>query len=190
MPKKSFRQAVNEALRQEMERDPRVILIGEDVAGGMGAPGEQDAWGGPLGVTKGLMPIFGRDRVLDTPITESGFIGAAAGAATTGLRPVVEGLPKTGKFADRRHSFTDLGPRQARQHSQNECVFSARILGMNPRSEVEECSHPPAQLDVAFGRAQCAGQRLQQRRLSGSVSSDDPERFAGSYGEIDVIERF
>jgi pyruvate dehydrogenase E1 component beta subunit len=64
--------------------------MGEDVAGGLGAPGEQDAWGGPLGVTKGLMPKFGRDRVLDTPITESAFIGAAAGAAATGLRPVAE----------------------------------------------------------------------------------------------------
>ena len=90
MAKKSFRQAVNEALRQEMERDPTVVLMGEDVAGGMGAPGEDDAWGGPLGVTKGLMPRFGRDRVYDTPITESAFIGAAAGAAATGLRPVAD----------------------------------------------------------------------------------------------------
>jgi pyruvate/2-oxoglutarate/acetoin dehydrogenase E1 component len=90
MAKKSFRQAINEALAQEMRRDPTVILMGEDVAGGMGAPGEDDAWGGPLGVTKGLMPEFGRDRVLDTPISESAFVGAAAGAAATGLRPVVE----------------------------------------------------------------------------------------------------
>ncbi len=90
MARKSFRQAVNEAIRQEMARDPRVIVMGEDIAGGMGAPGEDDAWGGPLGVTKGLMPQFGRERVLDTPITESGFIGAAAGAALTGLRPVAD----------------------------------------------------------------------------------------------------
>jgi pyruvate dehydrogenase E1 component beta subunit len=90
MARKSFRQAVNEAIRQEMERDPRVVVMGEDVAGGMGAPGEDDAWGGPLGVTKGLMAQFGRERVLDTPITESGFIGAAAGAALTGLRPVAD----------------------------------------------------------------------------------------------------
>ena len=90
MAKKSFRQAINEAMAQEMRRDPRVVVMGEDVAGGQGAPGEDDAWGGPLGVTKGLMPEFGRDRVLDTPITESGFIGAAVGAAATGLRPVAE----------------------------------------------------------------------------------------------------
>ncbi|MGI9305050.1 MAG: alpha-ketoacid dehydrogenase subunit beta [Gammaproteobacteria bacterium] len=90
MAKKSFRQAINEALAQEMRRDPTVIVMGEDNAGGMGAPGEQDAWGGVLGVTKGLMPEFGRERVLDTPISESSFIGAAVGAAATGLRPVAE----------------------------------------------------------------------------------------------------
>ena len=90
MSKKSFRQAINEALHQEMRRDPRVVLIGEDVAGGMGTAGEDDAWGGVLGVTKGLAPAFGRNRVFDTPITESAFIGAAAGAAATGLRPVAE----------------------------------------------------------------------------------------------------
>ena len=90
MAKKTYRQAINEALRQEMERDPRVIIMGEDIAGGLGAPGEQDAWGGPLGGTKGLMPKFGRDRVLDTPISESAFVGAAVGAAATGLRPVAE----------------------------------------------------------------------------------------------------
>jgi pyruvate dehydrogenase E1 component beta subunit len=88
--KLSFRQAINEALSQEMARDPRVVLMGEDVSGGTGSPGEQDAWGGPLGVTKGLYTKFGPGRVLDTPISESGFIGAAVGAATAGLRPVAE----------------------------------------------------------------------------------------------------
>lgn len=85
----SFQQAVAEALAQEMRRDPSVILMGEDVAGGSGTDGEMDAWGGPLGVTKGLWSEFG-DRVMDTPISESAFIGAAIGAATAGLRPVAE----------------------------------------------------------------------------------------------------
>ena len=88
----SFREAINEALSQEMERDPRVVLMGEDVAGGATVPGfeKDDAWGGVLGVTKGLVQRFGRERVLDTPISESAFIGAAVGAAATGLRPVAE----------------------------------------------------------------------------------------------------
>jgi acetoin:2,6-dichlorophenolindophenol oxidoreductase subunit beta len=87
--KLSYREAINEALSQEMERDPSVIVMGEDNAGGAGAPGEDDAWGGVLGVTKGLYERF-PGRVLDTPITESAFIGAAIGAATRGMRPVAE----------------------------------------------------------------------------------------------------
>ena len=90
MSRKSFRQALNEGLRQEMRRDPRVVILGEDVTGGAGASGAQDAWGGAFGVTKGILGEFGRSRILDTPITESAFIGAAAGAAITGLRPVTE----------------------------------------------------------------------------------------------------
>src|SRR6266705_5153911 len=81
-----------QAITEEMRRDPRVILMGEDVAGGATVSGfeGEDAWGGVLGVTKGLVQEFGRERVLDTPITEAGFIGAAVGAAATGLRPIAE----------------------------------------------------------------------------------------------------
>jgi pyruvate/2-oxoglutarate/acetoin dehydrogenase E1 component len=90
----SFREAINEAMRLEMRRDPTVILFGEDVAGGATLPhmeGEdKEAWGGVLGVSAGLAPEFGRKRVLDTPISESAFIGAAVGAASTGLRPIAE----------------------------------------------------------------------------------------------------
>jgi len=64
-------------------------VMGEDNVGGMGADGEMDAWGGVLGVTKGLYPKYG-ERVMDTPISESAFIGAAIGAATAGMRPVAE----------------------------------------------------------------------------------------------------
>jgi pyruvate dehydrogenase E1 component beta subunit len=85
----TFQQAINEALTQEMARDQTVILMGEDIAGGSGTDGQMDAWGGPLGITKGLWTQFG-DRVMDTPITESAFVGAAIGAALSGLRPVVE----------------------------------------------------------------------------------------------------
>lgn len=90
MPQKSMRQAINEALRHEMRRDPTVIILGEDVAGGAGCEGEDDAYGGVLGVTKGLVGEFGRARVIDTPITESAIMGAAAGAALAGLRPVAD----------------------------------------------------------------------------------------------------
>ena len=75
-----FRQAINEALVQEMERDERVYVFGEDVA----------LYGGVFGVTQGLLDRFGPERVMDTPISESGFAGMAAGAALMGLRPVIE----------------------------------------------------------------------------------------------------
>ncbi|WP_338603186.1 alpha-ketoacid dehydrogenase subunit beta [Sulfolobus tengchongensis] len=76
----TFTDAINEALRQEMERDSSIVLIGEDIG----------VYGGAFGVTKGLIEKFGSDKVIDTPISEAGFIGAAVGAALAGLRPVVE----------------------------------------------------------------------------------------------------
>ncbi len=76
----SYRDAINEALREEMERDPTVCIFGEDVG----------RYGGPFQVTRGLYERFGEWRVRDTPISEEGFTGMAVGAAMTGLRPVVE----------------------------------------------------------------------------------------------------
>jgi pyruvate dehydrogenase E1 component beta subunit len=88
----TFSQAINEAIRQEMRRDASVIVLGEDIAGAAGRAhlGFVDAWGGPLRATRGLITEFGPERVLDTPVSEMGFVGAAVGAAMTGLRPVVE----------------------------------------------------------------------------------------------------
>jgi pyruvate dehydrogenase E1 component beta subunit len=91
MTQKSMRDAINEALHLEMERDPRIIVLGEDVSGGAGGTsGNREASGGIFGVTKGLWPKYGDARVIDTPISESAIIGAAAGAALAGLRPVAE----------------------------------------------------------------------------------------------------
>ncbi len=73
-------EAISEALYEEMERDGRVFLMGEDIG----------AYGGAFKVTRGFQDRFGTDRVIDTPISEGGFTGAAAGAAHMGLRPVVE----------------------------------------------------------------------------------------------------
>ncbi len=75
-----YAEALNEALRLEMTRDPRVIVLGEDI-------GEH---GGAFQVTRGLFAEFGKDRVRNTPISEIGIVGTAVGAALTGLRPVVE----------------------------------------------------------------------------------------------------
>lgn len=86
-----MRDALNQALHEEMARDPRVIVLGEDVSGGAGGTsGQREASGGIFGVTKGLYPKYGDARVIDTPISESAIIGAAGGAALAGLRPVAE----------------------------------------------------------------------------------------------------
>ena len=88
---KTYREALSDALAQEMRRDPTVIILGEDVVGGLGGTaGEGEAAGGTFGVTAGFAAEFGRRRVIDTPITESAIVGAANGAALTGLRPVAE----------------------------------------------------------------------------------------------------
>ncbi len=76
----SYLGALREALRQEMQRDERVFLIGEDIG----------VYGGAFGVTQGLLEEFGAERVIDTPISELGIAGALAGAAMTGMRPVGE----------------------------------------------------------------------------------------------------
>ena len=76
----TFAQALNDAHKVEMERDPSVYVAGEDVG----------TYGGIFGVTAGLLDQFGPKRVRDTPITESAIIGSAVGAATAGLRPVIE----------------------------------------------------------------------------------------------------
>lgn len=88
----TFMGAINEALDLALEKDERVILLGEDIAGGADVEhleGE-GAWGGVFGVTKGLVEKHGPERIIDTPISEMGYMGAAVGAAVTGLRPVPE----------------------------------------------------------------------------------------------------
>jgi len=80
MPLISYREALNDALREEMERDPNVFILGEDIG----------FFGGAFKVTEGLFAEFGEKRVIDTPIAEGLIVGAAIGAAMAGLRPVAE----------------------------------------------------------------------------------------------------
>jgi len=76
----TFGEAIKEAIAEEMRRDPRVVLMGEDVAEA----------GTTFGVLKGLVDEFGKDRIIDTPISEAGFTGIGVGAAMTGMRPIVD----------------------------------------------------------------------------------------------------
>ena len=80
MARITMREAISQALWEEMDRDPRVFILGEEVG----------VWGGTYAVTKGFYDHFGPDRVRDTPISEAAIVGAGIGAALTGLRPVAE----------------------------------------------------------------------------------------------------
>jgi len=147
--------AINEALHIAMASDPDVIVLGEDVAGGGGrsAQGIEEAWGGIMGATRGLLPRFGAARVRDTPISEMGFLGAAVGAAATGLRPVAELMfidflgvaldPLLNQAAKLRYMFggkarvpltvrtsTGAGLRSAAQHSQSLWNITTGIPGL------------------------------------------------------------
>ncbi len=76
----TYAQAIKDAMSEEMRRDPKVFLLGEDIG----------AYGGAFGVTRGMLEEFGPDRIRDTPISEAAITGAAVGAAMTGMRPIME----------------------------------------------------------------------------------------------------
>lgn len=76
----TYSEAIRDALKEEMTRDPHVFLIGEDIA----------QHGGAFGVSRGLYDVFGPERVINTPISEAAIAGAAVGAALAGTRPVAE----------------------------------------------------------------------------------------------------
>ena len=88
----NIKDAVNEAISQSMAVDDKVFIMGEDIVGGGGRDHEtaEDSQGGAFGVTKGLVKKFGRGRVIDTPISETAFVGLGIGAAHAGLRPIIE----------------------------------------------------------------------------------------------------
>ncbi len=79
-PRVTYREAMRQAIREAMQRDPRVFLMGEDVG----------RYGGCYAVTKGLLEEFGPERIRDTPLSESAFVGAGIGAAMGAMRPIVE----------------------------------------------------------------------------------------------------
>lgn len=139
----TYREACRQAIWEEMERDPNVIIFGEDVA----------LIGGTFGVSAGMLEKFGPDRVLDTPISEAAIIGAAAGSAMTGLRPIGElmfidfvtvGMDQLVNQAAKWHymtggqvsvpmvirAATGTGRRMAAQHSQNLEAWFTHVPGL------------------------------------------------------------
>jgi pyruvate dehydrogenase E1 component beta subunit len=89
----TMREAISQALWEEMERDPKVFIMGEEVG----------VWGGTYAVTKGFLDHFGAERVRDTPITEAAIVGSAIGAAMAGMRPVAELMTMNFAFSAMDH---------------------------------------------------------------------------------------
>ncbi len=146
MPEMTYSAALNKALREEMNRDPNVFVMGEDI--GVWGDG-----GGVFSVTKGLLDEFGSQRVLDTPISEEGFVSMGVGAALVGSRPVVEVMysdfltlvmdPLVNQAAKMRYMFggqakvplvvrTNLGAAggKAAQHSQSFETWFMHVPGI------------------------------------------------------------
>lgn len=105
MAEKSFREALREAMTEEMERDASVFLMGEEVA----------EYNGAYKVSQGMLDQFGPERVIDTPITEAGFTGLGIGAAMTGTRPIIEYMT---------WNFALLGADQIINHAAKMCYMS------------------------------------------------------------------
>ena len=98
----TYREACKQALRQALQADPRVLLMGEDIG----------RYGGCYAVTKGLIDEFGEQQIRDTPLSESAYVGAGIGAAMAGLRPIVEIM--TVNFSCWRSTRSSTTPRQFR----------------------------------------------------------------------------
>ena len=169
----SYLGAIGAAQREAMEADPRVIIMGEDNAGGEGSPGEMDAWGGVLGVTKGLYHKF-PGRVLDTPIAEGAIVGAAIGMGVNGLRPVAEV-----QFADYIYPacdqiFSELARLRFRLGSRSGIEHHAGDTG-----EREELAH----VRPVHRRGQPHGERERhERRQHVAGTGESPASGRGSGG--------
>src|SRR2546426_7140888 len=118
MPTLTYRDALNQALREEMQRDPNVFLMGEEVG----------VYQGAYKVSRGLLEEFGPRRVVDTPIAELGFAGIGIGAAMAGLRPGIEFM--TWNF-DHRSQACHRGTDRSEEHTselQSPCNLVCRLL--------------------------------------------------------------
>ena len=117
----SMRDALNAAMSEEMRRDDTVFIMGEEVA----------EYNGAYKVTKGMLDEFGAERVIDTPITESGFGGTAVGAAMCGLRPVVEFMSWNFSFV----AFDQIISNASKMHYMTGGMFNVPVVFRGPNSK-------------------------------------------------------
>ena len=126
MPSITYREALNQAMVEEMERDPNVFLIGEEVA----------EYNGPYKVSEGMLDRFGAKRVVDTPISENSFTGLAVGAAMTGLRPILEFM----SFNFSLVAFDQIFSNAAKTHYMSGGQFSVPMVMRGPGGPAAQVS--------------------------------------------------
>ncbi len=170
MPKITMREAISQALWEEMERDPKVFVLGEEVG----------VWGGTYAVTKGFYDHFGAERVRDTPIAEAAIIGAAIGAAMTGLRPVAELMTINFAFSAMDHIVNEAAKLHYMFAGQFVLPLVIRTVGGGGRqlgathSQTPDAifAHFPGLKVVAPGTPEDA-----KGLLKSAIRSDDPVLF-------------
>jgi len=137
MARITFREAISQALREEMHRDERVFIMGEEVG----------VWGGTYAVTRGFLDEFGEKRVRDTPIAEGVIVGAAAGAAIAGLRPVAEIMTINFAFLAMDQIVNHVAKLHYMFNGQITCPLVIRTVGGGGRQLAASHSQAP---DVVF----------------------------------------
>jgi len=173
MPRITMREAISQALWEEMERDTRVFIMGEEVG----------VWGGSYAVTKGFYDHFGAERVKDTPISEATIIGAAIGAALTGLRPVAELMTINFAFSAFEHIVNQAAKLHYMFAGQMVLPLVIRTVGGGGRQLAATHSQTP---DVVF--AHFPGLKVvapgtpedAKGLLKSAIRSDDPILFIES----------
>ena len=168
MPVITYRDALNQALREEMQRDDRVFLMGEEVG----------VYQGAYKVSKGLLQEFGEMRVVDTPITELGFAGVGVGAAMVGLRPVIEFM--TWNFA--LLALDQVVNAAAKMLSMSGGQYNMPMVFRGPNGAALQLSAQHSQAWESLARAHPGaqgGRAGHAVRREGAAQERDPRRQSG-----------
>ena len=170
MARITMREAIAQALWEEMERDQSVFILGEEVG----------VWGGTFAVTKGFYDHFGGDRVRDTPIAESAIIGAAIGAALTGLRPVAELMTINFAFSSMDHIVNQAAKMHYMFAGQMKLPLVIRTVGGGGRQLGATHSQTPDAIFAHFPglKVVAPGTPADAKgMMKAAIRSDDPVMF-------------
>ena len=170
MARITMREAISQALWEEMERDPSVFILGEEVG----------VWGGTYAVTKGFYDHFGAERVKDTPIAEAAIIGAGIGAAMTGLRPVAELMTINFAFSAMDHIVNEAAKMHAMFGGQMRVPLVIRAVGGGGRQLGATHSQTPDAVFAHFPGLKVVSPGTPadaKGLLKAAIRSDDPVLF-------------